>query len=113
MHLTRVERRICSTIEQVDGSGFASLDIGGADTVQGGATVYAIGSPLGLQNTISQGLVSNPARVLDGVTYLVCRHTDRGAGAAAIHRLRKIHRLILRIIMVGQMTLRLYHAHVA
>ncbi len=57
-------------VMQVDGTGFASLEIGSMDTVQGGATVFAIGSPIGLQNTISQGLISNPDRELDGVHYI-------------------------------------------
>ncbi|MGE4353267.1 MAG: S1C family serine protease [Oscillospiraceae bacterium] len=55
---------------KVDGSGFSYLTIGDEDTVIGGATIYAIGSPLGLQNSITQGLISNPARVEDGVTYI-------------------------------------------
>ncbi|MGE4485666.1 MAG: trypsin-like peptidase domain-containing protein [Oscillospiraceae bacterium] len=55
---------------KIDGSGFSFLDIGEASTAVGGATVWAIGNPLGLQNTISQGLISNPARDLDGVTYI-------------------------------------------
>lgn len=46
------------------------LSIGDNSTVIGGSTVYTIGSPLGLQNTISQGLISNVNRVLDGTSYI-------------------------------------------
>lgn len=55
---------------QVDGSGFSCLEIGDTSTVVGGATVYAIGSPLGLQNSISQGLISNVSRIENGVSYI-------------------------------------------
>ena len=55
---------------QVDGTGFQCLEIGEGETVVGGATVYAIGSPLGLQNTISQGLISNPTRQENGMNYI-------------------------------------------
>lgn len=54
---------------QVSGSGFNSLKIS-SNTVVGGATIYAIGSPQGLDNTISEGLISNPSRVLNGVPYI-------------------------------------------
>ena len=55
---------------QIDGSGFQTLEIGSPDYDVGGATVYAIGSPLGLQNTISQGIISNPRRLDSGMTYI-------------------------------------------
>lgn len=55
---------------KVAGSGFDYLEKGDKSTVVGGATVYAMGSPLGLQNTISQGLISNVNRVLDGVSFI-------------------------------------------
>lgn len=35
-----------------------------------GQTVYAIGSPLGLDSTLSQGIVSNPGRRIDGTAYM-------------------------------------------
>jgi len=57
-------------IIKIDGSGFSELEIGDDETIVGGATVYALGSPLGLQNTISQGLISSTNRSLDGVSYI-------------------------------------------
>lgn len=56
---------------QVDGSGFDYLEIGDAKTDVGGATVYAMGSPLGLQNTITQGLICNPTRIEDMTRYIL------------------------------------------
>lgn len=55
---------------KVDCTNNKYLNIGDVSQVVGGASVYAIGSPLGLQNTISGGLVSNPVRVLDDITYI-------------------------------------------
>lgn len=47
---------------QITGSGFPYLELGDSSTVVTGATVYAIGSPKGLDNTFSQGIVSNASR---------------------------------------------------
>lgn len=55
---------------QIDGRGFNSLRMADADSVLGGQTVYAIGSPLGLQNSITQGIISNAHRMENGVRYL-------------------------------------------
>jgi hypothetical protein len=55
---------------KVDGEGFPFLKIGDANTVKSGATVYTIGSPLGLQNTFSSGIVSNSSRSIDGINYI-------------------------------------------
>ena len=55
---------------KVEGDGFPHLKKGAADSYQGGSTVYTIGSPLGLQNTIAQGLVSNPNRMDHGIRYI-------------------------------------------
>ncbi len=55
---------------QVDGSGFTALKMAEDESVTGGQTVYAIGSPLGLQNSITEGIISNTNRTESGVRYL-------------------------------------------
>lgn len=58
-------------IIKIDGKGFTPVTIGDSDAVKGGQKVYAIGSPYGLENSISDGIVSYPNRVLeDGLTYI-------------------------------------------
>ena len=47
---------------RVNGTGFAALKAGDSAAVSGGEVCYAIGSPQGLQNTISNGIISNPSR---------------------------------------------------
>lgn len=56
-------------IIQIKGDGFSTLDIGSDENVHAGQKVYAIGSPLGLQNTISEGLLSNKKVELGNVEY--------------------------------------------
>lgn len=53
---------------QVAGSGFSSLSV--SETVNTGQTVYAIGSPMGLENTISNGIVSAASRTVNGQEYI-------------------------------------------
>ncbi|MCD8035992.1 MAG: S1C family serine protease [Clostridiales bacterium] len=55
---------------KIDGSGFSYLEMGDSDNINGGATVYAIGSPFGLSNTISQGIISNVSRTISGQEYI-------------------------------------------
>lgn len=49
-------------ILKIKGSGFSYLPVGDSSQIQGGETVYAIGNPEGLTNTITEGLISNPCR---------------------------------------------------
>ena len=55
---------------QIDGLGLPIVQLGNSSEVSTGARVFAIGNPLGLQNTLSEGLVSNHQRMFDGQSYL-------------------------------------------
>lgn len=55
---------------QIDGSGFTALEPGDSRNLAQGATIYTIGSPLGLSNTLSTGLISNTNRNIDGTDYI-------------------------------------------
>lgn len=68
---------------QVGGSGFKTLDVN-PFPAKGAATVYAIGSPKGLQNTISQGIISNPRRNVDGNTYMQTTAAISGGSSGGV-----------------------------
>lgn len=55
---------------KVNCSGNPVLRIGSPSTIVGGASIFTIGSPEGYQNTISQGIISNPDRIESGVNYI-------------------------------------------
>ena len=57
-------------ILQVDGNNFPFLSSGDSDEVTSGEKIYAIGSPLGLSNTISEGIVSGINRTIDNIPYI-------------------------------------------
>ncbi|MCL2226180.1 MAG: trypsin-like peptidase domain-containing protein [Oscillospiraceae bacterium] len=54
---------------QVDGGDFAYLNISDAP-LRTGATVFALGSPLGLQASFSRGIVSQALREVEGMTFI-------------------------------------------
>jgi serine protease Do len=49
---------------------FPTLPLGESGGLGEGETVFAIGSPLGLERTISQGIISQSRRLLAGLIYL-------------------------------------------
>jgi S1-C subfamily serine protease len=55
---------------QVEGAGFSYLELADSDSLAVGADVYAIGSPLGYQNTISAGIISGLGRQIDHMSYI-------------------------------------------
>lgn len=48
---------------------FPYIEIGDSDAISAGDTVYAIGSPIGLSDTFSSGMISTKSRIVDDPLY--------------------------------------------
>jgi len=57
-------------IDEKDAPKFAKVPLGDSDTLGVGERVFAIGSPLGLERTVTEGIVSTKTRQLQGELYL-------------------------------------------
>ena len=57
-------------IEDKDAPKFKPVTLGNSDALNVGDTVFAIGSPLGLERTVTQGILSTKTRQLEGELYL-------------------------------------------
>jgi S1-C subfamily serine protease len=78
-------------ILKVNGSGFSYLEMDTAD-LKAGADIYTIGSPLGLSNTISTGIISNTSRTIDDMDYiqLTAPISSGSSGGALINKNGKV-----------------------
>jgi serine protease Do len=57
-------------IEDKDAPKFKYITLGNADALNVGDEVFAIGSPLGLERTVTQGILSTKTRQMEGNLYL-------------------------------------------
>jgi serine protease Do len=57
-------------IEDSNGVVFPTVPLGDSNTLVEGQTVFAIGSPLGLDRTVSQGIISTRNRPMEGQLYI-------------------------------------------
>ena len=57
-------------ILKIDGSGFSALELADSDNAKNGQHIFCIGSPLGLDNSITEGVISNTSRTIDGQEYI-------------------------------------------
>ena len=55
---------------QIDGEGFPYLDLADSSQIQTGATVYTLGSPLGLQASFTRGIVSQALREIEDTSFI-------------------------------------------
>lgn len=57
-------------IEDKDAPAFAHVPLGSSDALAVGDRLFAIGSPLGLERTVTEGIMSTKTRELEGTLYL-------------------------------------------
>ena len=57
-------------IEDKDAPKFVSVPLGDSDKLSVGDRVFAIGSPLGLERTVTEGILSTKTREIEGELYL-------------------------------------------
>ena len=57
-------------IDDKDAPKFAHVPLGDSDALAVGETVFAIGSPLGLERTVTEGILSTKTREMQGSLYL-------------------------------------------
>jgi len=74
--LVGVDRESDLALLKVEGEGLPVLRFGDSDKVQQGDLVFAIGSPLGLRNSVSMGIVSAPARAISEDNPIAYIQTD-------------------------------------
>ena len=89
---------------KIDGTNFPYVEIGSASSIVGGGEIFAIGSPLGLQNTISQGIISNVERIIDGAAYIqiTAPISPGSSGGALINKYGKVIGITTGSIEAGQ-----------
>lgn len=57
-------------IIQLEGSNYSTVKLGDSENIITGQNIFVIGNPLGLENTISNGIVSSSKRVLHNNTFI-------------------------------------------
>jgi S1-C subfamily serine protease len=74
-----------AAIISAEGDSFDWLPIADSDAVKTGATAYSLGSPLGLDGTISKGVVSYAGREVEGQSMLqFTSNISQGSGGGAL-----------------------------
>ena len=67
------DRETDIAVLKIEGMNMASLPFGNSENLRQGQLVFAFGSPFGLENSVSMGIVSSPARqVQPGRTHDLC-----------------------------------------
>lgn len=85
---------------------FPYLDIGDSDSVSSGETVYTVSNPLGLTDTISDGIISNRRRNVDDPEYLCIQYSvpisTGSSGGPLLNRFGEVIGIIYATYVNGQ-----------
>jgi len=57
-------------ILKISATGLTAVSLGDSSLIETGDNIYAIGNPFGLEDTISNGLISTKSRDINGTTYI-------------------------------------------
>jgi len=57
-------------ILKISATGLTAVSLGDSSLIETGDNIYAIGNPFGLENTLSNGLISTKLRDINGTTYI-------------------------------------------
>jgi serine protease Do len=71
-----IDRESDLALLKIEGHNLPVLGFGDSDKLQQGDLVFAVGSPLGLQNSVSMGVVSAPARAINNDNPILYIQTD-------------------------------------
>ena len=71
-----VDRETDVALLKVPGSGYPTLSFGNSDRLRRGQVVFAFGGPMGLENTMTMGIVSATARQFDSGDTMIYVQTD-------------------------------------
>jgi serine protease Do len=75
-HLVGVDNETDIAVLRLEAKGLPALPFADYDTVRQGQVVFAFGNPLGLENSVSMGVVSSVARQLDTDSPMIYLQTD-------------------------------------
>lgn len=87
---------------KADISGVTALTLGDSSEISSGQKVYAIGSPLGLENSISDGIVSNPYREEVGGIQITAAISAGSSGGALLNEKGEVIGVTFGAIEEGQ-----------
>ena len=74
--LIGLDKRTDVALIKIDAKGLPAVKIGDSEAAKAGQWVVAVGSPFGLENTVTAGIISSKARRIEGESFVNYIQTD-------------------------------------